>query len=123
VFREFLTQPEQFAGAAFLVARCAGKDKYFPFLSDVFHAQAAIYESGDLAGGLTKIAAKYGLSKDDMTACTSDEKAVQALDDRMMKAEKDGIDATPTFVIGDTKIEGERPLADLSAVIDPLLAK
>jgi protein-disulfide isomerase len=123
VFREFLTPPEQFAGAAFLIARCAGKDKYFPFLSDVFHEQAAIYESNDLAGGLIKIAAKYGLSKDDMTACTSDEKAVQALNDRVTKAEKDGVDATPTFVIGDTKIEGERPLAELSAVIDPLLAK
>jgi protein-disulfide isomerase len=123
VFREFLTPPEQFAGAAFLIARCAGKDKYFPLLSDVFHEQAAIYESNDLAGGLIKIASKYGLSKDDMTACTSDDKAVQALNDRVTKAEKDGINATPTFVIGDTKIEGEHPLADLSAVIDPLLAK
>jgi protein-disulfide isomerase len=123
VFREFLTPPEQFAGAAFLLARCAGKDKYFPLLGDVFHEQAAIYESNDLGGGLSKIAAKYGMSKEDMTACTSDEKAVQALNDRVTKAQKDGVNATPTFLIGETKIEGEKPLADLSAVIDPMLAK
>jgi protein-disulfide isomerase len=70
-----------------------------------------------------QFAAKYGMSKEDMTACTSDEKAVQALNDRVTKAQKDGVNATPTFLIGETKIEGEKPLADLSAVIDPMLAK
>jgi len=122
VFREFLTPPQQFAGVAFLLARCGGPDQYFPFLDDVFHEQAAIYESGDLAGGLLKIAAKHGLAKEQISACT-DEKAGQALNDRVAKAEKDGVEATPTFIIGSTKIEGEKTLAELEAVIDPLLAK
>jgi protein-disulfide isomerase len=122
VFREFLTPPEQFAGVAFLMARCAGPDQYFPILDDVFHDQAAIYESGDLLGGLLKIAAKHGLSKEQVQACT-DEKAGEALNARVAKATKDGINATPTFIIGSTKIEGEKTLADLEAVVDPLLTK
>jgi protein-disulfide isomerase len=122
VFREFLTPPEQFAGVAFLMARCAGQDQYFPILDDVFHDQTAIYESGDLLGGLLKIAAKHGLSKEQLQACT-DEKAGEALNARVAKASKDGINATPTFIIGSTKIEGEKTLADLEAVVDPLLAK
>jgi protein-disulfide isomerase len=123
VFREMLTDPVPFAGAAFLIARCAGPDKYFPMLDEVFHQQAAIYQSGDLPGGLLKVAEKYGLSKEQVSACTSDEKAVQALNDRVVKADHDGFNATPTFVIGATRIEGAKPLADLEAVIDPLLAK
>jgi protein-disulfide isomerase len=123
VFREMLTPPEQFAGIAFLVARCAGPDKYFPVLDEVFHQQAAIYESGDLPGGLLKIADKFGLSKEQVSACTADEKAVQALNDRVNKAAHDGFNSTPTFVIGSTRIEGAKPLGDFVAVLDPLVAK
>jgi protein-disulfide isomerase len=123
VFREMLTDPVPFAGAAFLIARCAGDDKYFAVLDDVFHEQQAIYQSGDLPGGLLKIAEKFGLTREQVSSCTSDEKMVQGLNDRVTKADHDGFNATPTFVIGETKIEGEKPLADLSAVIDPLLAK
>jgi protein-disulfide isomerase len=139
VFREILTPPEKFAGIAFLMARCAGPNKYFPVLDEVFHQQTAIYESGDIAGGLVKIAAKFGLSKEQLQDCTADEKAVAALNARVDKASSDGFNSTPIFVIGETKIEtekstaefvavstrlvGEKSLADLTAVIDPMLAK
>ncbi len=123
VFREYLTEPVPFAGTAFLIARCAGDGQYFAVLDAVFHQQAAIYESGDLAGGLYKIGEAFGLSKEQVEACGGDEASVQALNDRVAKADRDGIAATPTFIIGSTKIEGARPLSELSAVIDPLLAK
>jgi protein-disulfide isomerase len=123
VFREMLTDPAPFAGAAFLIARCAGPGQYFPVLDTVFHEQDAIYQSGDLAGGLLKIAEQYGLSKEQVASCTADEKSVQALNDRMAQADKDGVNSTPTFLIGDKRIEGAQPLADFQAVIDPMLAK
>ncbi len=122
VFREMLTEPTQFAATAFMMARCAGDDKYFDVLDDVFHQQSSIYDSGDLAAGLLKIAAKYGLTKDQINACM-DDKSLEALNARLAKADSEGINATPTFVIGGSKLEGEKSLAELSAVIDPLLAK
>ncbi len=122
VFREMLTDPVAFAATAFVMARCAGEDKYFAVLDDVFHEQQSIYDSGDLPGGLLKIGVKYGLDKDKINACM-DDKAVQALNDRVVKASHDGMDATPTFLVGATKLEGEKSLAELSAVIDPLLVK
>jgi len=122
VFREILTDPTQFAATAFMMARCAGDDKYFDVLDDVFHEQTSIYDSNDLAGGLLKIGAKYGLTKDQINACM-DDKSLEALKARLIKANSEGINATPTFVIGQTKLEGEKSLAELSAVIDPLLAK
>ena len=47
VFREFLTEPVNLAAASFILARCAGRDKYFSVLDAVFHAQADIYKTGD----------------------------------------------------------------------------
>ncbi len=121
IFREILTEPVAFAGTAFLMARCDGGKNYFPILSEVFQEQDDIYKSGDLPAGLLKIGAKYGMTKDRINACM-DQAAIKALDARLADADKAGVESTPTFVIGKTKLEGERTLDELSAVIDPLLA-
>ena len=122
VFREMLTDPVPFAGTAFMMARCGGDKNYFALLDDVFHQQQAIYDSGDLPGGLLKIGAKYGLDKDKISACMGDE-AIKGLNDRAARADKDGIDGTPTFLIGDDKLVGEQTFDQLAAVIDKQLAK
>ncbi|MEI9890840.1 MAG: DsbA family protein [Caulobacteraceae bacterium] len=122
VFREILTDPVPFAGTAFMMARCGGDKDYFAVLDDVFHQQQAIYDSGDLPGGLLKIGAKYGLDKDKINACM-DDAAVSALDMRNAQASKDGVKASPTFLIGDQKLEGEKTVAELSDAIEQQLAK
>jgi protein-disulfide isomerase len=122
VFREMLTDPVPFAGTAFMMARCGGDKNYFALLDDVFHQQQAIYESGDLPGGLLKIGAKYGLDKDKINACMGDD-AVNALNERVARADKDGIEGTPTFLIGDDKLVGEQSYEQLAAAIDKHLAQ
>jgi protein-disulfide isomerase len=122
VFREMLTDPVPFAGTAFMMARCGGDKNYFAVLDDVFHQQQAIYESGDLPGGLLKIGAKYGLDKDKINACM-DERAINGLNERVSRADKDGIEGTPTFLIGDARLVGEQSIDQLSAAIDKQLAK
>ena len=122
VFREMLTDPVPFAGTAFMMARCGGDRNYFALLDDVFHQQQAIYESGDLPGGLLKIGAKYGLDKDKINACMGDD-AVNALNERVARADKDGIEGTPTFLIGDDKLVGEQSYEQLAAAIDKHLAQ
>lgn len=122
VFREILTDPVPFAGTAFMMARCGGDKNYFAILDDVFHQQQAIYESGDLPGGLLKIGQKYGMDKDQLNACM-DEQAVQALNQRVAQAVKDGVQASPTFIVGDQKLEGEQSYEVLAAAIDKQLAK
>ena len=122
VFREMLTPPVEFAGTAFMMARCGGDKNYFALLDDVFHQQQAIYESGDLPGGLLKIGAKYGLDKDKINACMGED-AVSALNERLNRADKDGIEGTPTFLIGDEKLVGEQSYEQLAAAIDKHLAQ
>lgn len=122
VLRELLTEPQDFAAAGFLTARCAGRDRYLAVLDAIFHDQQKIYESGDLLGGLQAIGQKFGLSEADVKACIADHAAVDALNARLAAAEKAGIDSTPTFIINGRKLEGETSLGDLMLVIEPMLA-
>jgi protein-disulfide isomerase len=123
VLRELLTDPQEFAAAGFLTARCAGQDKYLAVVDAIFHDQQHIYETGDLLGGLQAIGARFGLSKDQVTACINDPKAQAALNARVAAAEKAGIESTPTFIINGKKREGELTLGDLMLVIEPILAE
>jgi protein-disulfide isomerase len=119
VFREFLTQPVQFAAAGFLTARCAGKDKYFSVLDAIYHDQAQIYQSGDLRGGLLHIAQSAGMTEQQFNDCISNADALKALNDRVQKAQdQDHIDGTPTFVVNGKQLgEGEVTLPQLDAAI------
>jgi protein-disulfide isomerase len=123
VFREFLTDPAQLAAAGFLLARCAGRDKYFSTLDEVFHVQAEIYQTGDAAGPLTKVAKDAGLTEAQANACLESKTAIAALNARVdgyMKNDK--IDSTPTFDVNGKRLEGEQTLAQLSAAVDQALA-
>lgn len=124
VFREFLTPPVPVAAAGFLIARCAGKDKYFSVVDALFHSQNEMYQSGDPRAVLFRIGQSAGLTDQQITACISDDKGLAALQKRVDAATNDAkINATPTFVINGKKLEGEQTMAQLDAAIQPLLKK
>jgi protein-disulfide isomerase len=118
VFREFLTEPVNLAAASFLLARCAGKDKYFSVLDAVFKAQADIYKTGDADTALHKIAQDAGLSEDKAKACLADKAAVDALNARVQGyIDNDKISGTPTFFVDGERMEGVQTLDKLDAAI------
>jgi protein-disulfide isomerase len=124
VYREYLTDPVEVAAAGALLARCAGKAKYFSVLDDFFHGQAHAYESGDVSALIYSVGEKAGLTEAQVRACLSDEAAAQALNDRVQRYSDAGVDSTPTFVINGKKLAGldhEVQLTDLDAAIAPLL--
>ncbi|MDP1632364.1 MAG: DsbA family protein [Caulobacter sp.] len=124
VFREFITAPPEMATAGALLARCAGKDKYFTVVDAVFHGQEEIYTTGDIRGVLLRIAQSAGLSEDQFMSCVSDEKALKALNARVEKYAKEAkIEGTPTFFFnGDKYDKGEMPMADIDAAYAKALA-
>jgi protein-disulfide isomerase len=123
VFREILTAPQEVAAAGFLLARCAGKDKYFTVLDGVFRSQQDWATTGDPAGSLRRYANSIGFSDDQYNACISDTKAIQSLNARVEKyATLDKIDATPTFLINGKKLEGEQTIETLSKAVDDAMA-
>ena len=119
--REMLTPPTEVAAAGFLVARCAGRDKYFDVVHALFRGQEEMARTGDVRGVLQRTALSAGLTEQQFEACVSDEDALVALNERVETAVRAGIQGTPTFVIGDEKLVGNIPLAQLDAVIQPLL--
>jgi protein-disulfide isomerase len=118
-YREFLTEPKQVAAASFLMARCAGKDKYFPALDAVYRNQEEMFQTQDYRGVLLRIAQSMGMTEQRFDACVSNEKALNELNARVEKAARDyKINATPTFEMnGKTVKEGEMTMAELDAAV------
>lgn len=116
---EFLTPPEQVAVAGFLIARCAGKEKYFSVIDALFRSQEELYATGDARGTLLKVAQSAGMSEQQFNACVSDEAANKALAARVDSAIKDkGINSTPTFFFNGKKVkEGEMTPTELDAAV------
>ncbi len=105
------------AAAGFLLARCAGKDKYFAVNDEIFHVQQQLYTSGDLRGGLLRIAQSMGMTEPQFNTCIGDQNALKALNARVEKAGKDGVNQTPTFIVNGKQMVGNLPLADLDKAI------
>jgi protein-disulfide isomerase len=117
--KEFLTPPEEVAAAGFLVARCAGKDKYFTVLDAIYKNQAEMFQTGDFRGVLLRIAQSAGMTEQQFDKCVSDPDALKALNARVQKAVKDDkVTGTPTFFVNGKEIAtGEVTLAQLDAAI------
>ncbi len=121
VAREALTGEPRLANAGAMLARCAGKDKYFQVTDAIYHAQKSIFTTGDIRGELLTIAQSAGMSEDQFNACLTDENAAKSAEriDKSMKADK--IQGTPTFIVNGKKVGGEEggeaTLAQLDAAI------
>jgi protein-disulfide isomerase len=121
-FREFLTPPEQVSAAGFLLARCAGKDKYFGVVEAIFRGQPEIFSTGDAHGVLLRIAKSAGLTEAQFDACEQNQAALNALQKRVKTAFDNHIDSTPTFLVDGVGLPpGEITLAALDKAIQPKL--
>ena len=126
ILREFLTPPVEVSAAAFIVARCAPRDKYFNVIDTFFHGQQAMYDSGDVNANLLAAGLAGGLNHDQIKVCLNDEAALKALNERVAGYQKTaGIESTPTLVINGKKLnnEHEATIESLSAAVDAASAR
>ena len=96
IFREFPL--DQLALAAFLLARCAGPDKYFPMIDTLFHMQKEWVVQKPLPA-LLAIAKQAGMSEQQFNECLQDKKLIEGLEDVRQRAIKLGVQSTPSFFI------------------------
>lgn len=120
VFREFPTAPAPVAIAGFLVARCAGPDKYFNVIHEIMASQNEIF-TGAPRAVLLRIANGAGLSEEQFQQCVTDEDAIKAMDTRIKAALDAGVTSTPYFVVNGEHV-ADSSLAGLSEKIDAALA-
>lgn len=105
------------AASGFLLARCAGKDKYFPVVEAIYRNQEQAFQQPRET--LLDIARSVGMNDQQFNQCISDEKALKALNDRVeTHARKDGVNSTPTFIINGKQLEpGYRSMEEIDAAI------
>src|SRR4051812_13300497 len=118
IFREF--PHNQPALAAFMIARCAPKEKYFPLI-DMFFTQQDMWLAAP-RDGLFKIAQLAGFTQQSFDACLKNESVAKGIIAVRDKAETFGVDSIPTFFINGQLLKGEATIEEMSKIIDPLLA-
>jgi protein-disulfide isomerase len=115
--KEMLTEPMQVAAAGFMMARCAGPQKYFTVVDQVFRSQPR-WTSGNIKPVLLEIGAANGLDEAKFTACITDQAAFDAINQRAVRAaEQDNVTSTPTVFINGQQIETPQTPAELDAAI------
>ena len=119
--KEFSTGDAPVAAAGFLLARCAGKDKYFQVVDAVFRQEAELLESdrnAEKRDRLVKIAQSAGIPESQFDACTSNDDALKAFNDRVdAAAKKYNIDSTPTFIVNGKATTGYQDMAAMDKAI------
>ena len=121
VLHEFLTGDQPVAAAGFLLARCAGKDKYFQVVDAVFRQEQPLLETDQNAAkkdALQKIAESLGMTDAQFNTCVSNDDALKALNDRSEAAAKQfNIDSTPTFIVGKQTLTGFQDMAAMDKAV------
>ncbi len=109
IFREALTPPPAISAAGFILARCAGRDKYLDVVEAIFRDQPSVVKRETSRDALLNIGRQAGLTDQDMKACLSDDDALKAFRGRVDAAMAAGVTGTPTFVFnGHMLLPGER---------------
>jgi len=115
---------DSLAGAAFVLARCAGKDdkdKYFSMVDTLFRQQRQWAVEKPIPP-LMAIAKQAGFTKESFDACLTNQKAWDAMESvRQRAVNQFKVESTPTFFINGTKVNGASSIEEMAKVIDPYL--
>ncbi|TAJ62902.1 DsbA family protein [Brevundimonas sp.] len=127
VFRELPTPPANVAVAGFMIARCAGEDKYFDVIHGIMASQGEWRAGVNPRDTLFRIGNGAGLNNDQIDACITDPANLKASEERSEAAMKAGVNSTPAFFVNGVEVvtpggEGAS-MADLSRAIEAELAK
>ena len=128
ITREVLRAPGVVDAAGFAVARCAGDDKYYDVLDDIFKNQIGLF-SAIQAGGtnqfLKVVAGRHGLDGAAYEACINDQDLRQTLGEISETGSKGGVRATPTLFLNGRELGGSTVLTaeGLAEILDAELAR
>jgi protein-disulfide isomerase len=119
IFREFPL--DQLAAAGFMLARCAGPDKYFPLIETLFAQQRDWAVSHPLEP-LLAIAKQAGFTKETFEACLTNQKVLDGIEQvRDQAANHFGVNSTPTFFINGKRFSGDITIDEIDKQIAPYL--
>jgi protein-disulfide isomerase len=119
LFREFPL--DQLAAAGFVLARCAGPDKYFPLIETLFAQQHDWVVQRPLQP-LLAIAKQAGLSQQAFEACLDNREMLEKLEKvRNDASDKFGVNSTPTFFVNGKRLAGALSIEEMEKEFAPYL--
>jgi protein-disulfide isomerase len=118
IFREFPLDPLAAAGS--MLARCAGKDKYFPMIETLFAQQKEWVVQKPLEPMLG-IARQAGFTKESFDACLANQDMLNGIEESRTRAMKLGVNSTPTFFINGKIVRGGLSLDELDRQVAPYI--
>lgn len=120
ILREFPFDPRAFA--AFMLARCAPDDFYFPMIDVLFKQQAIWSRAEDPRPPLLQIAKLAGFTQESFEACLKNKEVLDSVRSVQKKGQEQyGVNSTPFFFINGEKYDGKNSVEAMSAAIDALL--
>ena len=120
VIREFPL--DQLAFAASALARCAGREKYFPFVTALYKQQDKwVRGEGSPVPRLFKMAKQAGFNEESFNACLRDKEVVSHIEKSKATGQSIyGVRSTPTLFVNGKKLEGNG-LAAIEKAMAPYL--
>jgi protein-disulfide isomerase len=119
IFREFPL--DELAAAGSMVARCAGKDNYFPLVETLF-AQQRDWVVQRPYQPLLAIAKQAGMTEDSFDACLANQDMVKGIEQgRSEASSKFGVQSTPTFFINGKLVSGDISIDEMAKDFAPYL--
>ena len=119
IFREFPF--DKVAAAGFMLARCAGKDRYMAVVETLFAKQSE-WVVNEPRAPLENIAKQLGFTDETFKQCLTNQKVLDDIEVvRNRAVQKLGVNSTPTFFVNGKKLVGDVAIDTLAKEIDPYL--
>src|SRR5690606_6693659 len=117
--------PAPVAAAGFLLARCAGEERYFSVIDAIMRSQQEMagpaFDFSNSRPVLLRIAQSAGMNEQEFNQCVTDEDAMAAFEERVQQGIAAGVTGTPYFLINGQPYTGDTSLAGFDAALEPLL--
>ncbi len=110
------------SGAATIALRCAPADKHFALYSKLMAQQPAWVSQEVRLDPIFKVAQQVGITRAEFDACQQDKALIEGLRWVKDRGRKLGVIGTPNFFVNGKLVKTVIGIAELRAMVDPLLA-
>jgi protein-disulfide isomerase len=120
VYRDFPLDNLALTGS--VIARCAGRDRYFGFIDALFSGQESWARDQNPVAAMSRIARLGGMSQEEFSACLKNKEITDAvLKQRLEADQKYQVRSTPTVLVNGEKYAGGLTIEQFRAVVAPKL--
>ncbi len=110
---------DQYSLLAGRIARCGGDSGYYVLADAILKRHGEWTRAEDPGVALSEVALKEGLPATRLRSCLEDrEFAEQLVETFKGNVERDEVESTPTFLIGDQRVVGNKPFEEFAETLE-----